>query len=412
MSRDLSPSHHLLLTERGERWLQNFAEVDRAIARDLAANLELISHNEFERSLTALILEVAQTVDGPVALYGARELDASFRFGATDDEGPLDATPRGSDVGSEGRLASIIRNIALAQPSKFLNHPSIEGLRTKRVGTVFVLDDFIGSGKRCSDYVSALWQSRSLRSWTSYKCIRFHAIAYSGTAMGLRYVQQHPAHPTTHIARHCPTITALYWQKARIDAARGICRKYAQQASLKGWALGFRDTESLLVFEHGCPNNAPAIFWATTKKSPEWTPLFPAKRVDVTIATAFPSEIVRRDPVHAMVQAGQLRLAAALASNAHRPLTDEEALTLALFSKGQSRVETVASATGLPAKKAIELIERCISAGWISVRRRITDKGQAELRGIRVSLTRGTRSAPEPGNNEYYPTALRNHSNG
>lgn len=412
MSEGLSPSHHLLLTERGEQWLRNFNESDRPIARDLAASLALVSHNEFDRSLTALVLEVAQTVDGHVALYGARELDASFRFGAEDETAPIDAAPRGSDIGSEGRLANIIRNIALAQPSKFLNHPNVDELRSTRVDAVFVLDDFIGSGKRCSDYLTALWQSRSLRSWTSYKRIRFDAIAYSATAVGLRCVQRHPAHPTTHIARHCPTITALHWKKAHIDAARNMCRKYARQASLKGRALGFRDTESLLVFEHGCPNNAPAIFWATSKRVPQWTALFPAKRVDASMATAFPSEILRRDPVHALVEAGQRRLASALASNAHRPLTNQEALTIALFSKGQNRAETVAGATGLSAKEALELIERCISAGWISARRRITDKGQAELRGIRASLTRSARPEPDLGKDEYYPTALRDHGNG
>ena len=146
MSEGLSPSNHLLLTERGEQWLRNFDEADRNIARDLAATLALISHNEFERGLASLVLEVAQTINGPVALYGARELDANFRFGAEDGKYLIDATPRGSDIGSEGRLANIIRNIALAQPSKFLNHPNVDELRAKRVDAVFVLDDFIGSG--------------------------------------------------------------------------------------------------------------------------------------------------------------------------------------------------------------------------------------------------------------------------
>lgn len=412
MSERFIPSHHLLLTERGGRWLKNFDEADRAMARELTATLTLISHNEFERGLSSLVHEVAQAINGPVALYGARELDASFRFDAEDEAVPIDATPRGSDIGSEGRLANIIRNIALGQLSKFLNHPTLHELRAKRVDAVLVLDDFIGSGKRCSDYLSALWQSRTLRSWTSYKCIRFDAIAYSATAAGIRHVQSHPAHPVTHIVRHCPTITALHWKNARIDAAKKMCRKYANQASLGRWALGFRDSESLLVFEHGCPNNAPAIFWATSKKLPDWTPLFPAKRVDALVATAFPSEIVRRDPVHALVEAGQRRLASALASNAHRPLTDQEALTLALFSKGRNRVETVASATGLSAGEAIELIEKCIGAGWISARRRITDKGLAELRGIRASSTRSVRPAPDLGKDEYYPTALRGHGSG
>jgi hypothetical protein len=401
-----------LLTERGEQWLRNFEEADRATARDLAGALALVSHNEFERSLTALVHEVARTIDGPVALFGARELDAGFQFGVEDGAAALDATPRGSDIGSEGRLANIIRNIALARPSKFLNHPSVEELRAKRVDAIFILDDFIGSGKRCSDYLTALWQSRSLRSWTSYKRVQIDTIAYSATAAGLRHVRWHPARPATHIARHCPTISALHWKKANIDAARKMCRKYADRANMGRWALGFRDSESLLVFEHGCPNNAPAIFWATPRKLPEWTALFPAKRVDASIATAFPSEIVRRDPVHSLMEAGQRRLASALSSNAHRPLTDQEALALALFSKGQNRVETVAGATGLSAKEARQLIEHCISAGWISAHQRITDRGRAELRGIRASLTRIARPIPEVGKDEYYPTALRGHGNG
>lgn len=411
MRDGLTPSH-LLLTERGERWLRNFDETDRAVARELAAALTLVSHNEFERGLTALVHEVAQTIVGPIALYGARELDGSFRFGAEDGTHIVDATPRGSDIGSEGRLANVIRNIALAQPSKFLNHPSVDELRSKRVDAMFVLDDFIGSGKRCSDYLTALWQSRSLRSWTSYKRIRFDAVAYSGTATGLRYVQRHPTHPFFHIVRHSPTITALHWKKTRIDEAKNLCRKYAKQAALKGPALGFRDSESLLVFEHGCPNNAPAIFWALSKKQPDWVSLFPAKRVEVSIATAFPSELVRRDPVHALLEAGQRRLASAMASNAHRPLTDHEVLTLALFSKGQNRAETVASANGLSAKEALALIEHCIAAGWISARWRITDIGRSELRGMRASQIRIALPVLDIGKDEYYPVALRDHGNG
>ncbi|RYE45072.1 MAG: hypothetical protein EOP24_21395 [Hyphomicrobiales bacterium] len=412
MPNGLSPSDHLLLTARGEQWLLNFDEADRAVARELAAALVLVSHNEFERGLATLVLEMAHTITGPVALYGAREIDASFQFGTEGYASLIDATPRGTDIGSEGRLANIIRNIALAQPSKFLNHPNVDELRTRQVDAVFVLDDFIGSGKRSSDYLTALWQSRSLRSWTSYKRIRFDAVAYSGTAAGVRCVERHPAQPAIHIVRHSPTITALHWKSARIEAARKMCRKYAKQASLKGPSLGFRDSESLLVFEHGCPNNAPAIFWAPSKKLPDWTSLFPAKRIDVSTTSAFPGELVRRDPVHALLEAGQRRLASALASNAHRPLTDQEALTLALFSKGQNRVETIASATGLSAKEAHALIEHCIAAGWISARRRITDKGRSELRGMRTSLTRSALPVPDLGKDEYYPTALRDHGHG
>ncbi|MBB5217187.1 phosphoribosyltransferase-like protein [Parapusillimonas granuli] len=412
MSSGPVSARHLLLTARGEQWLNNFDEADRPIARDLTASLTLVSHNEFERGLISLVHQVAHELRGPIGLYGVREIDDSVCLDTADNTTSIDATPRGADIGSEGRLANVIRNLSLGHPSQFLNHPSIEELRARRVATILVLDDFVGSGQRCSNYLSALWKSRSLRSWRSYNRIQFKAIAYSATAMGIRHVQRHPSQPLIHIVRHCPTITALHWKDTYINDAKKFCRHYAHQAKLGRWALGFRDSESLLVFEHGCPNNAPAIFWAISRNTPTWIPLFPSRRVDISVSTAFPNEIARRDPVHTLIEAGQRRLASALSSNAHRPLTDQEALTLALFSKGKNRVTTVANATGLSAKEAIELIERCISAGWISAHQRITDRGMTELRGIRQSSTHRVHRLPDLGKEEYYPTALKSHGNG
>lgn len=411
MSEGSFSSHLLLLTERGECWTNNFEEADRPLARELAASLTLVSHNEFERSLSSLIYDTAKKIDGIIALYGARELEESLRFEALRKIDSIDATPRGTNIGSEGRVANIIRNISLSHPEKYLNHPTVDKLRTKKAHAIFLIDDFIGSGKRCTDYLDFLWRSRSLRSWTSYKRIIFFVIAYTGTTSGIKTTQRHPANPAVQISRHCPTINSLHWKHLKIEAARKLCFKYSSLASFN-MPLGFRNSASLLIFEHGCPNNTPQIFWATSKKIKDWAPLFFAKRIDEEVATLFPPELINKDPVHVLMEAGQNRLAAAISSNAHRPLTNQEALTLALFSKGKSRVETIATANGLRAKEATELIERCISAGWISPRKRITDKGLAELRGIRSSLVRRAPPLPALGTDEYYPKALRSHGNG
>lgn len=49
------------------------------------------------------------------------------------------------------------------------------------------------------------------------------------------------------------------------------------------------------------------------------------------MATAFPSEILRRDPVHALVEAGHRRLAPALASKALRGNQQPAALPSPFF---------------------------------------------------------------------------------
>ena len=408
MSEANTPAKLLLLTEQGERWLKNFEESDRGVARDLGSALVLISHNAFERGITALINQAAENVEGPIALYAAREIDSAFR---PLDEAIIDATPRGSDIGSEGRVANIIRNVAKRTPTRFFNHPSLDELRARRVDAIFVLDDFIGSGKRCSEYINALWQSRSLRSWVSYHRLKLTAVAFSGTSEGIDRVKGHPCQPLVHIARHCPTIENLHWKNARIEAAKELCRKYGRRAKLN-WIFGFGRTAALLAFEHGCPNNVPAIFWAESTAGKDWIPLFKANRLDGMQASTFPPELYHPSPVSVLIEAGQHRLASVLAQKMHRPLTDHEALTLALFAKGKPRDETVANALGLPPCEATALVERCIEAGWITARRRIAEAGLAELRGISNISLRRARHLPDIGEEAYYPTALRDRGNG
>ncbi|MBJ7441919.1 MAG: hypothetical protein JHD35_23280, partial [Sphingopyxis sp.] len=101
-------------TADGQAWLGQFDEDDQALATRLLAALTLVSHSAFERALTALILAEAAQVDGPVALYATRETDPSLDYFAVmaDPQNPLeplDAAPRGADLGSEARIGTMIR---------------------------------------------------------------------------------------------------------------------------------------------------------------------------------------------------------------------------------------------------------------------------------------------------------------
>jgi hypothetical protein len=61
--------YQLALTVRGATWLNQFESGDRETAKALLAELTLISHNEFERALTSLIIAEGCELRGPVALY-------------------------------------------------------------------------------------------------------------------------------------------------------------------------------------------------------------------------------------------------------------------------------------------------------------------------------------------------------
>lgn len=402
---------HLLLTDIGEDWLRNFAEGDRPAARELVAALSLVSHNEFERGLNRLVVGLAQEVTGAVALYGARELPNGLNLEPT-APASVDATPRGGDIGSEGRVASLIRGICRSRPRKLLNHPTLNELRQQRVDVVLVLDDFIGSGERCTEYLNAVWEYPSVKSWVSYKAMRFVVAAYAGASDGIRRVQRHPAHPSVEVVRHCPTVKGLIWEQSRIDRVHNLCHRYAKVKKLYGPPLGYQDTGALLVFEHGCPNNAPAVLWAASKNDAEWQPLFSARSVEASMLSAFPPEIARRDPVHSLVEAGQKRMAGSMRHVIERPLPADIIVALTLIWRGRRRKESIADATGLTAREVENLLERCIAAGLISPLHRITGIGEKEIRGIRASTASSATARVALGSDEYHPTALRSRIGG
>lgn len=401
-------SDNLLLTAAGRAWLGRFAEGDRPMVRQLTEALSLVSLQEFERTLQLTIEKLADDGSEPLALYSAREVppnsDLSFRNGGNG----LDSVAAGSDVGSEARVAHVVRQICRTQSNRLLRQPSIENLLKRRVRQIVVVDDLIGSGGRICAYLTQLWNDLTIKSWWSYKLIGFTVVAYAGTAEGIRRVRQHPCKPNVQIHRYCPTLDGLPWPREQRRRARQLCMDYADGNSLKGWPLGFESSAALLVFEHGCPNNVPGIFWANSKHSTNgWQPLFAGRASTAEVASVFPPELTSRTPVSVLLTAGQPRVAGVLSEVVDRPLRSEIVVLLALLGRGIRRVDAIAHATGLEVKACEALLETCVAAGFISPRRRLTDVGAAELAGIRGAAPPRINRILKLGEDSYYPRSLR-----
>src|SRR5580704_10227564 len=120
MNLSTPKSNNLLLTHRGREWLAQFDSGDLEVAERLIDSLTLVSHSAFERSIAQTIETLGAEVDGPVGLYATREVDPTKSyFDAPDDDKTrpprgVDADARGADLGSEARIATMIRNLARA----------------------------------------------------------------------------------------------------------------------------------------------------------------------------------------------------------------------------------------------------------------------------------------------------------
>lgn len=402
---ELTPKN-LLLTEQGENWLKNFDDEDKQSARILAFNLMLISEIEFERKLLSSIEIGANRFGGLVALFGVRELNSGESiFDAAD--GMVHSTPRGNDVGSEGRIANIIRNLARNKPGKFLNHPTINEMRRSRCDAVFFVDDFIGSGKRIEDYATAFYAPRTIKSWFSYHKLQAEIYAYSGTQEGIRRVSQMKIGSSVEIVRSCPTIDTALWKEDERKAVTDLCKKYARRAKMQH-PLGFGKVGALIVFEHSCPNNCPQILWGSPKNF-HWEALFVGKALASEVRAVFPPEIVRRDPVSVLIAAGEKRIAKSARQLVMRPLPAEWLAILSLFSRGIRQSEAIEWATGMGRKDAYELVEKCIATGLLTQNRRLSDLGRQELRAAQKITAGDSKPLPRGTEEDYYPLSLRSH---
>jgi len=418
----ISISKKLVHTARGKLWLQQFAPLDQEVAILLANSLTLISHNEFSRNLQKAIQEAASQHDGSVALFAIRELEKEgppSHWGASvlpffaqtkigKDGKTVTAVSGSSDQGSEAIVAQIIRQICKANPTKFLNHPALNAMRTRKCDAAIFVDDFIGTGRRTNEFLQSFWLEPSVVSWLSSKHMRFDVVAYSGTEKGIEAVKQHKSNPNVHIHIEAPTFHSLPIGARKREAVINLCDKYGRIAlkSRKHVWRGFRSGMASIIFEHGCPNNTPAILWDPDEKNEKWLGLFPNRTVDRETASVFPPEIVRGDAISLLHDIGQSRLARSGALLRRGETGQTVLLILSMIAQGQRKRSAMCFATGLGIEDCERILAKCIKWKFATPQRRITRSGLAELRAARRAVGRSERHL-DVGSDYYYPMQLR-----
>lgn len=395
----------LSLTLRGKEWLQQFEDADRELAEIILSALTLVSHSEFERALTAKLVDVAHRIDGPVALFATREVEPLKPYFGTSCSA-ISAVAPGADLGSEARVAALIRSLSKAYPGKLLNHPSVDDMRTAKCRAICAVDDFIGSGRRTAAFFASMWRNLSLRSWHSLGLISFWAVTYAATEVGLRRVETSRTGAKVRYARDCPSFRSMPWRKSVQDAALDLFKRYGKKTSKKHLAFGYDKVAAAIVFEHGCPNNCPAIFWAPPHSKNNWEPLFPERSVLPAEASAFPPEIARREPTLVLLQVGQKRLSRSGALTRRGPIGTTILTVLGLAAQGIRSRAAIAYATGLAAGDITRILDRCVKWNFLTATLRLTPAGSAELRYAK-SIDAIKNRVPPRGNDDYYPVQLR-----
>jgi hypothetical protein len=391
-------------TQHGRDWINQFDKLDQDLARQMLESLVLVSGIEFERQLAHLLDETARNAAGPTAFFAVREWpDPSTPYLKEDEES--DAVGPGGDIGSEGRIAAIVRGMCRVNRSQLLNHPSIRTMRESNCRLIVLVDDFVGSGDRVAEFYAALWSHPTIRSWHSHGLIRLMLVAYSATSRGERRVAELLDFEMRFV-RGCPTFHDLPISRSERSLLLAGFRKYAKLTQYAGIPFGYNDTGAALVFEHGCPDNAPVIFWAEAGGKKSWKPIFPARSVVIGNASTFPPELAIAPAAAVLRGVGQIQLSRSSALSRRGPIGAKILVLLGLMAKRIRKRSLLSHASGLTIEECTAIIERCIAWKFLTPALNLTARGNSELYYSR-RMGAEVLALPKLGSDEYYPKQLR-----
>ena len=408
-------------------WLNQMTELDRSVAARWLDDLRLVDSQTFNEKLRSLVVERAKQLagDGPIALYVERELAqrkglSQYAFWQKSTKSPISgnramrsygsavkfkllASQRTTrpEAGSEALVASLMTALQRAHRKQFFLNAGPDEYRARKIRTVFVVTDFVGTGDRVWKFLNAFWRMPTIKSWRSTGLVQFHVIAYSATASGAARARSHPIRPEVHWIAPCPTIKTQYTE---FDAERieKVLVRYDPIDKSPVESLGYGGQGAMLIFSHGCPNNAPRVLY---KAGRNWNPLF-VGRSNTLPAFNGRDSLEQRESVFALLGAG--RRSTMLSSTAWTSDGHERLLVLTALRTGHRFRERIAEVTGLDLWQVDAAMSYLKALGWVAPHGALTSDGRSNLRFAGPFELRKTgASDARSADRMYYPKSLR-----
>lgn len=370
-------------TERGQphldstkvvEWINQFETLDRPTAALLFESLILVPATEYEASMYSLIKRHLKINRHAVALFAARELNELPYFSLTDPKARPNAVNNGAGVGSEGPTAHLIRDIAKRLGPRVLDHPSIHIMRTCKCREILLIEDIAGTGGHVQKFITALCSHPTIKSWLSLKYLKLTVLVFAKTKQARERILANK-HVEGVISERDLEPGRAIWSTEQEEQVVRLCRKYAQRTSRCRIPLGLGNAFTCIVFQHKCPNTAPAILWAGSKT---WIPLF--KQRPSFDFPVWPIQVTEKEQRKRSLGAmGQPRLAE---TNMERYITTQgiqRILLLSAVAKRIKRLSTLSDLLNVGTARVKELLADCVGYGWLTWEYDLTNSGRMEL---------------------------------
>jgi hypothetical protein len=259
-------------------WLSQFNSYDIFTAKSLLSHLLFISRDDYSQWLIDKLDSYTSTL---CAVYAVRKFSKQAKC-LWKSNGSVQPRPAQTQ-GSEDLVASVIANANRQYNNCFIDHPSLQMLREKKIHHIILIDDSIGSGKRIADFIDLMINNKTFLSWWSYGFITISIISYARTIQSEKYILGRLVGSDHGIREHRKSdklkfdcnivydaLDISYRWGSNSQEVLSLCNN--NRKIVKDRRKGFGGVMGNLIFYHSVPNNIPGMLYSTSRS---WKPLFP-----------------------------------------------------------------------------------------------------------------------------------------
>lgn len=313
-----------------ESWLTQFEVPDLYVVEHMLRRLRYVSFEELEAWLHESVkgvLEEIEKSDGRVAVAIFPVAKPFINKFNKDKEEKLPND-------SAGRIAHSLKNIERDLPRFVELSPRDKSMRQKKVKHIIFVDDFVGTGNRFSDSWKTM-VSPSVKSWCSRGWCKIWLITFAAHKSGLNRVVRKIRPLTLNQVRINLEIDKSFFLEN--ESMKAVLQKYGTPLGRATQAMGYGGLASPVIFQYGCPNNVPLMFWLRPSRASRisWRPLFPNRSVSNNVYPLFGQDFARDALPEELWMAGHYRLALnALEQLSNYNENHQLMLVLGLLAKG------------------------------------------------------------------------------
>ncbi|WP_437919682.1 phosphoribosyltransferase-like protein [Sphingobacterium sp. LRF_L2] len=270
------------------QWLENFEKDEVEHMIDLLRVFEYIPFNEFMfrlDSLLNLIFKKFPNVEDRILIYP---------YGKVGKSGTLVTYPLRNTRAFKKRESDAKKMSTLSKKEDYniITHDYEKITISEDVKCVIFLDDFVGSGNTFIEEYGKPDVQKWLKEMKISKVFLLASIVMESAVEKIRSRFSNVEIVAERRKKILPTIKAAKFLFSNANNVEDIVRKYGNSIPVKPppnqyTPLGYGESESLVSFFHGTPNNTLPIFWGDSK----WKPLFP-RRSETKMDRA---KIIKRD---------------------------------------------------------------------------------------------------------------------